>query len=350
MRSRRTQLSLRKRGDRWYAFGVIRFGKERREVPEFSTGCAAFSDAEDAAILEEDRVREELRIGPEGTARKAQISEILLAYAGRPEGHAPGDTKRIDELGKYIGDRRVMEAASAWDAFCRMRCADLAPATTDRFRVVLVAALRRHCDGAGIAVPKIATLTYHNEIMRYLMPDEARRLLRAYSRPARDVARFLAGTGCRTQEALRLTWRHVDLASGHAFFPAANTKAKRGRSVPLGPAMRAMLRRIRAVRYKAAMPPADDPVFRSARGEAYGDTRGQGGNPLAQAHATACRRAGVKDFRVHDWRHHAASWAVMNGMSVPALMEMFGWTSPRMVQRYVALRPEYLAEQARRVG
>ena len=40
----------------------------------------------------------------------------------------------------------------------------------------------------------------------------------------------------------------------------------------------------------------------------------------------------------------------MNGMSVPALMEMFGWASPRMVQRYVALRPEYLAEQARRVG
>lgn len=111
-----------------------------------------------------------------------------------------------------------------------------------------------------------------------------------------------------------------------------------------------MLRRIRKTRYRAALPPADAPVFLSARGEAYGDTRGQGGNPLAKAHATACRRAKITAFRVHDWRHHAASWAVMNGMSVPALMEMFGWASPRMVQRYVALRPEYLAEQARRVG
>lgn len=343
-------LSLRRRGETWYAYGVVRFGKERRKVAEYSTGCVSRRDAEDAARAEEARVLGELRDGPESTARKRPILAALEAYRDRPEGQASGDLKRINELARYIGDRRVMEAASAWDAFCRMRCAGLAPATTDRYRVVLVAALRRHCDGAGIAVPKIARLTYHNEIMRNLTPEEARRLLRSYSRPARDVARFLAATGCRSQEALRLTWRHVDLASGRAFFPAANTKARRGRSVPLGPAMRAMLRRIRKTRYRAALPPADAPVFLSARGEAYGDTRGQGGNPLAKAHATACRRAKITAFRVHDWRHHAASWAVMNGMSVPALMEMFGWASPRMVQRYVALRPEYLAEQARRVG
>jgi hypothetical protein len=30
----------------------------------------------------------------------------------------------------------------------------------------------------------------------------------------------------------------------------------------------------------------------------------KGGNPLTTAHHTACRRAGIQQFRVHDWRYH----------------------------------------------
>jgi integrase len=44
----------------------------------------------------------------------------------------------------------------------------------------------------------------------------------------------------------------------------------------------------------------------------YSDTRDYrlpSGNPLRKAHATPCRRAGIRDFKVHDWRHHWAAGA-----------------------------------------
>jgi integrase len=344
-------LSLRRRGRIWYAAGVIRWGRQKVTVPEFSTGCVSRRDAEDAARAEEHRIVGELREGPEAAARRAPILEALAGYRDRPEGHAAGDLWRIEQLGEFIGDRAIGEAAAAWEAFCRMRCAGLAPATTDRFRVTLRAALNRFCDARGIRTPKIAPLVYTNEIQRHLTRAEERRLLRSYSRPARDVARFLCSTGCRTQEALRLTWRHVDLAGGgQVHFPMAQTKTRKGRSVPLTAAMKVMLGRIRRVRFGAALPAPDAHVFLSARRAPYRDTRGEGGNPLAKAHATACRRAGIEAFRLHDWRHHAASWAVMNGMSVPTLMQLFGWQSPRMVQRYVALSAAHVAAERRRVG
>jgi integrase len=49
--------------------------------------------------------------------------------------------------------------------------------------------------------------------------------------------------------------------------------------------------------------------FLSSRGVPNQDTTDQGGNPLRAAHATACRKTGVWDFRVHDWRHDWASLA-----------------------------------------
>ena len=39
----------------------------------------------------------------------------------------------------------------------------------------------------------------------------------------------------------------------------------------------------------------------------YRDHRVTGVTPVAKAHATACKRAGIEDFTVHDWRHRFAS-------------------------------------------
>ena len=96
-----------------------------------------------------------------------------------------------------------------------------------------------------------------------------------------------------------------------------------------------------------------DHVFLSARGRPYGDTRTYklpGGNPLRKAHDTACRRAGVQNFTVHDWRHHWASWCVMSGIDLPTIQRMGGWAGLRMVERYVALSTDHMAEAIRRIA
>lgn len=49
-------------------------------------------------------------------------------------------------------------------------------------------------------------------------------------------------------------------------------------------------------------------------------------------------------FHVHDWRHHWASWFMMNGGRETHLMELGGWADQRMIKRYVRLSIEHLRE------
>jgi integrase len=91
-------------------------------------------------------------------------------------------------------------------------------------------------------------------------------------------------------------------------------------------------------------------VFLSKRGEPYADTGRSGGNPLTKAHATACRKAGVTGFRVHDWRHHFAVQFIKNGGNLRALCQIAGWSSIRMVQRYAVFEQSDLDDLMNRTA
>jgi integrase len=98
--------------------------------------------------------------------------------------------------------------------------------------------------------------------------------------------------------------------------------------------------------------PEEGHVFLSSRDAPYTDTRDlkvQGGNPLQTAHENACRRAGIADFTVHDWRHHWASHCVMAGVDLVTLMRLGGWKSLRMVQRYAAVDTNHMNEAVRKL-
>ena len=72
-------------------------------------------------------------------------------------------------------------------------------------------------------------------------------------------------------------------------------------------------------------------------------------NPLRSAHASAVKKASIRpnggpDFTVHDWRHHFACHAIMNGTDFETLRRMGGWKDLRMVQNYGAVSTEHMAE------
>ena len=98
--------------------------------------------------------------------------------------------------------------------------------------------------------------------------------------------------------------------------------------------------------------PEEGHVFLNRLGKPYTDTRDlviQGGNPLTRAHTSACARAGIADFTVHDWRHHWASHCVMAGIDLITIMRMGGWKSLRMVQRYAAVDTTHMNEAIRKL-
>lgn len=146
----------------------------------------------------------------------------------------------------------------------------------------------------------------------------------------------LCEAGLRSQEALRLDWRCVDwgrnvlLIEHTGRMEGARTKNRKSRRIGMRPVVRSTLPAIWEKRGR----PGAGPVFLSRRGKPYHDTPLAGGDPLAAAHRTACRKTGIGHFRVHDWRHHFAFWFLKNGGNLRALCQTAGWSLMRMTQRY----------------
>lgn len=145
-----------------------------------------------------------------------------------------------------------------------------------------------------------------------------------------DFIRLAVNTGCRRGELLGLEWERVDMAAGLIRLEARNTKGGKRRSVPLNDeARRALLGRSN---FRAHHCPATPWVFAHANGERVTDVK--------KGFASACRTAGIRDFRVHDLRHTCAAWLVSAGVPLAEVRELLGHSSIKMTERYAHLAPD----------
>ena len=79
------------------------------------------------------------------------------------------------------------------------------------------------------------------------------------------------------------------------------------------------------------------------------------GRPVAprdhSVHWTAfLEGAGVRPARLHDARHTAATFLLVQGVDQRVVMSMFGWTSSAMTSRYQHVVPELVEEANRRMS
>lgn len=334
----------RKRSGYWYAGGAVWAAGEGVTVPERSTGCRARTDADVVADRWNRETLDRLLQGPAG---RIMIADCLASYLTRPGGVPRYDQARVAEFNEIGGHLPLADAVSVWRQWQARRGVGQMPSSIARWRNAFQAAINHGAAAHNTAAPKLPTVKGGGGVERatYLTGDERTRLLAAYNPHAARPVLVMAYQGTRTGETLRMDWRHVDLRKQTIHIPATETKTGKARTVPTHPRVHEMLLTL----WHRAGWVDSGPVFLSARGEPYADTRGrgdrqQGGNPLAQAHATACRRAEIRDFRLHDWRHDWAHRMVMMGCDMRTLMDLGGWSSPRMVARYVATAPKHAAD------
>jgi integrase len=151
----------------------------------------------------------------------------------------------------------------------------------------------------------------------------------------RDAALVAVSTGLRESELFGLTPAHIDLAQCNAWVTSDEAKSGRARPVPLNDdACEVIERRLR-------------------QGKRYVFTR-EGSDvritqPNNRVFNKACRDAGVKDFRWHDFRHTWASWHVQQGTPLMVLKELGGWKTLEMVMKYAHLAPSHIAAHANTV-
>jgi integrase len=171
--------------------------------------------------------------------------------------------------------------------------------------------------------------------VRWITRAEAVSLIRAAESEPKsphlsDFIRLALHTGCRKGELLGLEWKRVDLQAGLIHLEAEHTKAGRRRSVPINSEARAAI--IGRARYRAQHCPDSRWVFSHENGSRLQAVR--------RSFATACRRAGIDDYRIHDMRHTCAAWLVTAGVPLAEVRDLLGHSSVKMTERYAHLAPE----------
>jgi integrase len=330
-------LTIRRRGKNFHIRGTIRVGRETRIIKEHSCGTDRRDDAEAYRSKLEAEIRHEILYGSRGRTHTLTIADALLAYVKRPGGLRSYDLARIDEINRLVGDFTIAQAADAWTDFKRKQCAALSVVAVQRFRATFQAALNHLGREENFDVPALPKRSPHErkvkKRVRWLPSKRAHLLIFSYAAHVQPVAITLRWQGLRIGEALRVDWSHVNWKANSIFIP--ESKNGESRSARMHPKTRTALHRL----WVARGSPTEGIVFVTNR-KPYRDPRDYkvpSGSPIKKAHATACKRAGIVDFHVHDWWRHWASRCVMAGIDLETIRQEGGWKSLRMVERYATV-------------
>ncbi len=129
---------------------------------------------------------------------------------------------------------------------------------------------------------------------RIATTEEYEELLSHMQRPAQRVLIGLCETAMRVNELLKLTWEHIDEKAGFIRLKAEETKEKKPRSIPISPALRAILNELKAEQRKVTT--IANRVF---------TRQGQPIKSIRTAFEFAREKAKIMDLRGPDFRHTA---------------------------------------------
>ncbi len=298
---------------------------------------------------------------PQADARKRTLSELVDRYLANRRAHGRFDERRAAQL-KWWTDRagtlKLSNFTPAKVAELRDALANgdspsgkpVGPATVNRYLAALSHAMRYGTRELGWlesnVVSRVSRPTEPRGRVRYLDRDTELPRLMAACRAATDsrlfpLVLFALGTGARQAELLSIKWADVDEVRGFAVLQ--HTKNGDRRSLALNAPARealAILRRVRVLGsehiFAASQSPAGAaPTFTAT---------------LRESWEQAISEAGIADFRFHDLRHSAASYAAMTGATLPELAAFLGHKTLAMVQRYSHLSPGHMKGVADRMA
>lgn len=218
----------------------------------------------------------------------------------------------------------------------------LAPSSCNRFLAVFKT-ICSFAETRGLLEPGkspclgVSSFKVHAQRERYLLQDEAQRLMARLERNDRPEAlalRLLLLTGARKNEILKARWENVNLEQRLLTVPLS--KSGKPRHIVLSNTAIAV---IKTIPQKAGIPwlfpghakdkPLSDLYF------FWNKLRAE---------------LSLKDVRIHDLRHTFASFLVNAGHSLYEVQKMLGHADPRTTMRYAHLGQDSLTAAAEMVG
>ena len=163
----------------------------------------------------------------------------------------------------------------------------------------------------------LKSLKENNVRNRILSPEEYEQLLSHCPPHTANVIKMAYFSAMRQGEILNLTWDRIDLKVGVVRLRPEDTKTNEGRTIPLYREVLDMLR---------AMP-------RSINGRVF-TMEGVPIGEIKRSFASACKKAGIMDFKFHDLRRTSINNWRLQGHDFFRVMAASGHRTMEVFKRY----------------
>ena len=351
-------------GKAWIIQTTVRGGKERRmtvgscsKVPldrarKEARELIANADLGRDVALERKEAKE---IKPDGNPTFGDFSDRWLDEVVAKR-NRPGTEKHRRLLVKnhikpHLGDKHLLEIS-------RKDIEDMHQAVSENFPVAanravsVCSAILSTAVRWGLLDQNPALLAHRNGEEgreRYLSPDEIKalghQLDKSPAQDSADIIRLLLLTGARVGEVFSMQWNQLDLDNGVWTKPAATTKQKKNHRVPLSDAAVTVLRNREARSQMEKPRNRDSKNHAPIKGNPWvfpGEGKDGHITTIRTFWSAICKRAGIKETRVHDLRHTFASLLVSAGESLPVVGALLGHTQAKTTSRYAHLMDDAL--------
>jgi len=216
-------------------------------------------------------------------------------------------------------------------------------ATCNRYLSILKASMTKAYDWNMVteetlkSIRKAKALKGENKRLRYLTEHEIVSLLQNCDPHLYPIVFTALNTGMRKSEILNLKWDNIDLK--HGLILLDKTKNSERREIPINEPLKQLFKQLFTNRRLDK-----DYVFVNPKtGKPYT-------KDLKRSFHSACKKAGIRDFRFHDLRHTFASQLVMNGVDLKTVQELLGHKDIKMTLRYAHLSQAHKKEAVNRIA
>lgn len=194
---------------------------------------------------------------------------------------------------------------------------------------------------------EVGGITFRDHMMRepeartrWITREEAERLIACADTHLKAPLRFALLTGVRSSNVRCLKWGDVSLEKREIEFRIkSNIPGGKLLTLPITDELLEVLESTRprmAYKHgKRVLDKDNQPVIFNPQAEDYVFTyHGEMIVKFRRSFQTACKNAGIKDFRFHDLRHTAASWMVQAGVPIDLVQEILGHTQIGTTKKY----------------
>ena len=320
-------MGIYKRGKTWYIDYYDQYGRRHRERVGPSKRQAEQALAKRKIEVTENKFLDKKK--QEKIKFKDFTLEFIEYYSKPNKRSWKRDTQLVNNLTAFLEDKHLHEITPFdIEKYKKERVKKVTPATVNRELSCLRNIYNRAIQWGKATRNPVKGVKFFKESegrLRYLEQNEISRLLQECPYYLKPIVIVALNTGMRLGEILNLKWQDLDF--NQKFIYIENSKNGEKREVPMNNFLLKMMAQLKETSNHG------DYIFSH-----------KDGSPLKgvyRSFKSACKRAGIKNFRFHDLRHTFASHLVMNGVDLKTVQELMGHKSFSMTLRYAHLSPDH---------